>query len=139
MPASLDDILTAIKGATQNLSNLTIAFGSPGRTSQSFTTSPVASYFNSIASAAFGTQPFQVVAFNANRRAISFHSCDPMGNTTLDVQRATRLRSLVPSDEAPLPSARRRDASIECLLTPPLLERKSRRRVPRSWTQFFDI
>ena len=83
MPASLDDILTAIKGATQNFSNLTIAFGSPGRTSQSFTTSPVASYFNSIASAAFGTQPFQVVAFNANRRAISFHSCDPMGNTTM--------------------------------------------------------
>jgi hypothetical protein len=74
--ASTDDILTAIRGAVQNLSNLTYATGAAGRFTSS-AISPIATMTT------VGTSALTIVAANPSRRAISFHSCDPTGNTTI--------------------------------------------------------
>lgn len=80
--ASMDDILTAIKGATQNISQLVSAFGAPGR-SVSSQTSPISTLQT------VGTSALAVVSFNANRRGISFHNSDPTNNSTIFLAPAT--------------------------------------------------
>jgi hypothetical protein len=80
--ASDDDFLTSLKGVAQNIGGLIAAMGAPGRTMDllgtSIITSPVGTLFTAI-----GTSSLALVTFNAGRRAISFHNCDPTNNTTI--------------------------------------------------------
>jgi hypothetical protein len=73
--ASTDDINSTLKGTVTGLSQMSLAFGAPGRTLQT-TLSPVATILS-----ALGPTVQSAVAFNANRRAISFHNSNPGGTT----------------------------------------------------------
>ena len=75
--ASNDDFLASLKGIAQNLSQMVSVYGAPGRFA-SAQTSPLATLVTTL-----GSTSLTVVAFNANRRGISFHSCDATNNTTI--------------------------------------------------------
>ena len=75
--ASLDDVLSGIKGATQNIGELVAATQAPGLQGARNQTSPFATY------ASVGTSAVQVINFRATRRAISFHNGGGTTNTTI--------------------------------------------------------
>ena len=75
--ASLDDVLSGIKGATQNIGELVAATQAPGLQGARTQTSPVASYLS------VGTSAIQVIGFRSTRRAISFHNSGGSTGTTI--------------------------------------------------------
>ena len=72
--ASTDDINSTLKGTVINLAEMADAFASPGRNAQT-TSSPAPTVVS------VGSGGTTAVAFNATRRAISFHNSNPAGTT----------------------------------------------------------